>query len=343
MSIASQDVYLNLTTPVSVVGAGGGSSNPNPSFSSISTLALNNISSINGSAYVPGSLPENPVFQSISTLGISNLSSINGVAYVAGVPANLVVSTLTTNGNTGYVSTPQVVLGTGMQVYQQNTSTLGVQSPSTIILQAPNTKVTNLTAVGANVSTLTVSSINGVNSDDLPFLFEFTTGLVDSVISSINVAVTGPGNLPAVIAACGARLTPYISTIDNHKYTVTGCMQVSTVTGGFPAGTPNAYLTVFGGGGPGQGFGNPITFSYPQISTLSYLGAGSATLQWSAPGGHSPLNQSGFPGSTITYYAYCSPDWPVPIAVAVSTLVGTVTINDLATVSVLDHGAFNLL
>jgi hypothetical protein len=120
-------------------------------------------------------------------------------------------------------------------------------------------------------------------------------------------------------------------------------MRVSTVTGGFPAGTPNAYLTVFGGGGPGQGFGNPITFSYPQISTLSYLGAGSATLQWSAPGGHSPLNQSGFPGSTITYYAYCSPDWPVPIAVAVSTLVGTVTINDLATVSVLDHGAFNLL
>jgi hypothetical protein len=146
-----------------------------------------------------------------------------------------------------------------------------------------------------------------------------------------------------MITTCGAKLTGNISTMDQHKYVVTGCMAVSSVTGSaFAPGTPNAYLSVWGGGGPGQSWLNGATFSYPQISTFASLGGGRAYLQWSAPGGFTPINQPGVPNSTISYWAYCSPDWPVPVAVSVSSLVGSVTVNDLATVSILDLGLMNI-
>lgn len=75
MSIASQDVYLNLMTPTSVIGSGGG-----------------------------GAVPSNLVVSTLSAFGLSNISSINGVAYTGSgaVPANLVVSSIT---NAGTMST----------------------------------------------------------------------------------------------------------------------------------------------------------------------------------------------------------------------------------------------
>jgi hypothetical protein len=65
-----------------------------------------------------------------------------------------------------------------------------------------------------------------------------------------------------------------------------------------------------------------------------------AKLQWNAGGGHTQLET--VDASTIRYFAYCSPDWPVPITVGVSSIVGRVTFDDLATVTITDMGDVNI-
>ena len=134
MSVASQDVYLNLTTPISVVGSGGGGSYPaNANFSTLTVS--DGLTVIEGANIRMANDPTNPatpagiifsrdanpvVFGSVlvydnvqSTLGVldyanggysvgalslaalKGLSSINGVSYTGStVPPNLTLSSL---------------------------------------------------------------------------------------------------------------------------------------------------------------------------------------------------------------------------------------------------------
>jgi hypothetical protein len=94
-----------------------------------------------------------------------------------------------------------------MQVYQQNTSTLNLQSPSTIVLNAPNTLATNLTAAGASISTLTVSSFNGARATP------FSVGAFNLIISSFSTP-QGAGVFPT-----NAPLVQFSTTV-GHSYTV---------------------------------------------------------------------------------------------------------------------------
>jgi len=98
-TVESNNVYLNATTPISVIGSGGGPVSANLQVSTLSAFGLTNISSINGAAYTgAGSVPANLTVSSISTLALNSISSINGVAYTGAgsVPANLTVSSIST-------------------------------------------------------------------------------------------------------------------------------------------------------------------------------------------------------------------------------------------------------
>jgi len=415
MSVCSQDVYLNNTTPLQVIsGGGGGSTNPNPEFSTVTSYSISNLSSINGVAYVPGSLPTNAAFNSVST-GTLQVGNINGAPYNPGVPGNLAVSTLrvdpvnATNSFavTGNLSTINMqAVGVSSSVFEMRsfgtggpiisnilTNTSGFEQ--TVSLLADNSYVNqyldlafdpitsgttpsysvyvhdtnnstsqmyldlnvfstaNIACDTINVPALTgVSTLNGANVTNIPRVFDQPSGLQDSVISSVNASLSVGGSITNVMIGCGAPLTGNISTVQGHKYVVNGCLAVSSISGGFPAGAPNAYMSIWGGGGTGPSWVNNTTWSYPQISTLAGITAGNAGLpftkaflQWSAPGGFTQVNQQqpGQPGnSTITYYAYCSPDWPIPVAVSVSSLVGTVTASDLAQVTVQDLGPISV-
>ena len=136
MSVQSQDVYAAPGVTLSVVGAGGGALPANAEVSTISALGLLNVSSINGSAYIPGAVPENPAFQSISTLTINLLSSINGVPYVAGgVPANLTVSSISSlalNSVSSINGAPYVAGGIPANLTVSSISTLALNNVSTI-------------------------------------------------------------------------------------------------------------------------------------------------------------------------------------------------------------------
>ena len=300
MSVNSQDVYVNLNTPLTVIGGGGGGSIPsNLEVSTLSAPGLLNISSINGAPYVgAGSIPANLTVSSISTLALNNVSSINGAPYVSGgvVPANLVVS--------------------------------------------------SLTAVSTSVSTRNVSSINGtINIDDIPYLYLQKSGLKDTVISSISGPLSGQFGF--TMSTLGAPLTGNFSTVVGHQYIAQGCMRISSVGADWPAGSPSAFLGIWGGGGPAQGFVNAVSYSYPLVSTTISLSSGrTADLQWSAPGAFSYYNPNGsaITNSTIQYYAFCSADWPIPIRVSVSSLVGAIDAlgqTDAANISFVDLGNFN--
>jgi hypothetical protein len=196
------------------------------------------------------------------------------------------------------------------------------------------------------MSTINVSSINGINPEDIPYLFLQNSGLTDRVISSINNI--GGGNLPAIMNACGARLTGNFSTQRGHQYLAQGFARITPVSGptGWPAGTPNAFVSVYGGGGPSQSWINGQIWTYPQLSTLA-SGLGGADIQWSAPGGFSIYNPDtglAVTTSTINYKLYCSADWPIPVDVQVSSIVGqlsTLGFADTANVSFVDLGNFN--
>jgi len=114
MSVASQDVYLNLTTPLDVIGTGGGVGGVN------NVLAGQNMSTIGQTTgNVTVALAPNVTnLSSLSFVGgvnISGVSSISGVAQINGsaypptfgsLPANISAATL-------LVSTVQVVVTTG--------------------------------------------------------------------------------------------------------------------------------------------------------------------------------------------------------------------------------------
>jgi hypothetical protein len=148
--------------------------------------------------------------------------------------------------------------------------------------------------------------------------------------------------------ACGARLTGNFSTVRGHQYLAQGFARITPAAGPsvWPPGTPNAFVSVYGGGGPSQGFINGQFWTYPQLSTLA-SGIAGADIQWSAPGGFSIYNPDtgATPTtSTINYKLYCSGDWPIPINVQVSTLVSqlsTLGFADTANVSFVDLGNFN--
>ena len=285
--VQSQDTYVAQGIPLSVVGGGGGGSNVPANLTVSSIVAgAGTFSTING--VLPGTLPANASFSTISTLALYNVSSINGAPYVSTIPANFSNNSISTNH-------------------------------------------------------LWCSSINDFQTDDIPYIYTQNGGLVDSVISSVSVT---QANILTAATTSGARLTGNISTIAGRSYIVSGCFRIAPyLSSGFPVGAPNATLSIIGGGY--NGYLNATTWTYPQISTLAGIGAAGAVaqtdidVQWSAPGAFTLLNQqtpAGATNSTITYYALCSPDWPTPTSIKVSSLVGAITNTDQNLIKVVDVG-----
>jgi len=199
MSVASQDVYLNLNTPVSVVGSGGG-----------------------------GSVPANLAVSTLSAFGLTNISSINGVAYTgsAGVPANLVVSTISTASSAAFGGIGVNVAGNmfvGGRLNVNNSTFIQASGGSfeNLVVDVPfgNLRLLGIstTMTGPGLSTcavtmdgnLNVSSINGaaVGGASVP-----ANLVVSTLTAATNVAVVGNYNLPALQVA-GASGTPEFSTL----------------------------------------------------------------------------------------------------------------------------------
>jgi hypothetical protein len=261
-------------------------------------------------------IPANLQVSTVSVLGLSNLSSVNGAPYVApsANPAFSTISTLAINGLLTINGNPYV-----------------------------SSIPANFTNNSISTQHLWCSSINDFQTDDIPYIFTQNGGLVDSIVSSISVAQP---NIITAATTSGARLTGNISTIPGRSYIVSGCMRVAPyLSTGFPAGAPNATLSIIGGGF--NGYLNAITWTYPQISTIAGIGAAGNVsqtdidVQWSAPGQYTLLNQqspAALGNSTITYYALCSPDWPTPTSIKVSSLVGAITNLDQNLIKVVDVG-----
>jgi len=182
MSIASQDVFLNLQTPLSVIGGGG----PGPGgVDSVSgTGNLLNIGPTTGNV----SLNTVGALANISSLGfaagggaLTGLSSINGLPYVssATVPSNLTVSTLTVS------------------------SLAGVSSLTAANVSSSSLNVSSMTATSISSSSLLVSSINGVGQPgryvgvNTP-LTSFSTNVNTSGAGATVVFATA-GNQPSTI------------------------------------------------------------------------------------------------------------------------------------------------
>ena len=262
-------------------------------------------------------LPANIAVSSIIA-GAGTFSTINGVL-PGSLPASASFSTISTfvlNGVSSINGNPYV---------------------STVPLNFTNNSI--------STNSLICSSINTFSTDDIPYVYIQPNGLVDRVISSISVTA-GNNALQAAIAS-GAPLAGNISTVQGRSYTVSGPARIGPyLSSGFPVGSPNAYLYLVGGGGGGASFINK-TWPYPFISTMSGmngLGAINFTytdFQWSAPGSYTGVNQEqpGAPGnSTIQYYLCCSPDWPTPINIKVSSIVGNITNTDVYQVRIIDNG-----
>ena len=177
MSVASQDVYLNLNTPVSVVGSGGG-----------------------------GSVPANLVVSTLSAFGLTNISSINGAAYTGagGVPANLVISTISTAGGAsfaGQVYMPNRVNlnSTFMQSGGATFQDLNIDAPfgnlRSVAISTGFTGPGTSTCVVNMDGNLNVSSINGaaVGAASIP-----ANLVVSTLTAATNVAIVGNFNLPAL-------------------------------------------------------------------------------------------------------------------------------------------------
>ena len=235
-TIQSNNVYLNETTPISVIGSGGGGPVPaNLQVSTLSAFGLTNISSINGAAYTgAGSVPANLTVSSISTLALNSVSSINGVAYTGSgsVPSDLQISSLKVNA--GVVS----VLGVENQPTQGRFVLSGAPGGYDIIgydnsnartslihtellpggvsqleiSAGNNTAVsTSVLAIiggsGVSISTLTVSSINGARATP------FSAGSFELIIPSFSTPQLG-GAFPA------SGLLAQFSTTVGHTYSV---------------------------------------------------------------------------------------------------------------------------
>jgi hypothetical protein len=192
MSVASQDVYLNLNTPVSVIGSGGG-----------------------------GSVPANLVVSTLSAFGLTNISSINGTAYTgsAGVPANLVVSTISTSGGASFPGT--IHAGSRISLVSTNIESNSGGSGTNLTidsvfgamrLQAVSTLMTGAGVNACQVTmdgNLNVSSINGaaVGAAAIP-----ANLVVSTLTAATNVSIVGNYGLTALQVA-GASGTPEFSTL----------------------------------------------------------------------------------------------------------------------------------
>jgi hypothetical protein len=199
---------------------------------------------------------------------------------------------------------------------------------------------------GVIISSLAVSSINGATpgGGTLP-TFEYSNGLRDGYLSSFSNVRAGVGNVIDPFLY-GVPLTPYISTQQGHIYQTSGCFEISSLNGiNMPATSPNAYLYIWGGGGPGQSWINQAVFPYPMVSTAVSVGGGLGQFQWSAPGGFSPIQTpgNGLYASTMRYILCASTDWAVPVGVNVSSLIGRVTLADIANITTTDFGQFSVI
>ena len=194
---------------------------------------------------------------------------------------------------------------------------------------------------GVIISSLAVSSINGAAPGGTLPTFEYSSGLTDGYLSSFTNVRAGVG---AAIDpfTYGMPLTPYISTQQGHVYQTSGCFEISSLN--MPATSPNAYLYIWGGGGPGQSWNNQGVFPYPMVSTAVSVNGGLAQFQWNAPGGFSPIQTpgNGLYASTMRYILCASSDWAVPVGVNVSSLIGRVTATDLANITTTDFGQFSV-
>jgi hypothetical protein len=249
MSVASQDVYLNVTTPLSVIGSGGGGSVPANLVASTLTLGANGtisgVSTING--VVPGAavVPAN-LTASTLTLGvngtISGVSTINGVVPgAAAVPGNLLVSTLTVGAST--ISGVSTINGVpyGAAVVPANLTVSTLVAASTI-------------SVGASPSVL-LTDINSFNPANPAGTISFNNGLQKIVTSGLNTANAGPIDLDANIGGGGTRLQLGSGGPDagwpSNQIRMTGALNVSSILSVSsinsaaypPAALPNATLS----------------------------------------------------------------------------------------------------
>jgi hypothetical protein len=156
MSVASQDVYLNLTRPLSVIGTGGGGGSVNSvvgganistsgttsvtvalqaDLTSISSVdfteggAITGLSTINGAPVGVASLPADPSFSSITFDAggaITGLSTINGAPVgVASLPADPSFSSITFNTGSSITNIFASTLNGDPSIFfQSGTSTL---------------------------------------------------------------------------------------------------------------------------------------------------------------------------------------------------------------------------
>jgi hypothetical protein len=232
-TVESNNVYLNSTTPISVIGSGGGPVPANLQVSTLSAFGLTNISSINGAAYTgAGSVPANLTVSSISTLALNSVSSINGVAYTGSgsVPSALEVSSLKVNAGVvsifgtenqptqgrmvlsgapggydilGYDNTNVLTSYTHTELLPGNVSQLEIKAGTV----AANSLLAINSANGVSISTLTVSSFNGARGTP------FNAGSFNLVIPSFSTPQLG-GAFPA-----SGLLTQFSTTV-GHTYVV---------------------------------------------------------------------------------------------------------------------------
>jgi len=207
----------------------------------------------------------------------------------------------------------------------------------------PNLVVSTLVAYDSvTTSTINVSSINGAAPGGAIPTFEYSQGLRDGYLSSF--AVTANEGAAAAPFRAGIPLTPYISTQQGHIYQTSGCFEISSL-GNLTATSPNAFLYIWGGGGPGGSWNNQGVFPYPMVSTAVAVNGGVGQFQWNAPGGFNNFNipSNGLYPSTMRYILCASPDWAVPVGVNVSSLIGRVAYTDLANITTTDFGQFTIL
>ena len=338
--IPSQDVFLNINTPLSVVSGGG---------SSPSTIAGVQSTIANTGGYVSLDDRGDVSISSIGSVQISTNTNFRTTAQVVEIFANTGVMNLASLGNmTISAGAGDVVVAGG----NSQVTLSGIGGPMTIAAPAG----VNITST-LNVPQITgVSTINGVNTDDLPYATQNLFMPQDKVISSINVSsfIGSYQNGYARISTFGAPITPFLSTIEGDRYLSFGNFVIKQVsTFGMPSGAtaPNAFLAVIGGGGNGNVF--PLTnniYTYPQVSTQFALNSATAAGGFgvfSYVAGSAGTNSQDYPApgtsppSTINYSLLCSPDWPVPIQNVTSTFFTTVSGTDYIALTDLNCGKIN--
>jgi len=351
-------------TGVVTVTVSGSAASSNASFSSITmstTGSISNVgnlvvSSINGQIPNGVSATPNALFSSItmSTTGsignVGNLvvSSINGI-----VPGKtdsvLTVSTLAASSLMTVGSGATGVL-TMQQSENQLYSYLGVQSGTIYIGDATeqgvgvgvslavdglsNSNYLVVTETNTATSSMTVSSLNGTVGSLVNNL-EFTNFPQDKFISSYagnwGNAPTQFGSLGQFMSTIGAQVSPFISTVAGDRSITAGNIIMSASTN-MAAGSPNAWMGIYGGGGRASGLFTNNVWSYPVISTMNSMNEGNnIDLNWIAGGGVAFGTSGQGPSTkdnTINYYLICSPDWPVTMRVQTSTLQGNIVNTD---------------